>query len=93
MDEEKYKGYRVTSYTSCKLGEDGYWFVEQEVKQERKEDGKDWEIRKAQASARAKSIEEALSQVYLSMATYLDVVKGDLFAEEEKEEELPEKVN
>jgi len=90
---DKYKGYRVTSFTSCKEVEGGYWFAEQKITQERKEDGKDWEKREANSSARAKSAEEALSQVYLSMATYLDTVRGDLFQELDIEEEKKELLN
>lgn len=93
MMEDKFVGYRVTSFTSCKQVEDDYWFAEQKITQERKEDGKDWEKREANASARSRSIEEALAQVYLSMATYLDTVKGDLFAEPEIEEEKKELLN
>jgi len=90
MLNDKFKGYRVISSTYCRLQDDEFWAVEQKLVQERSKDGKDWERKEANSSARAKNMEDALGQVYLSMATFLETVKGDLFAEldEGKEKEL-----
>lgn len=74
-----YKGFRVNSITSVKLGDDEFWVAENKMIQERTTDGKNWERKEANASARAKDMNDALGQVHLTMATYLNSIGGDLF--------------
>lgn len=86
MSKEDYKGYKVLSEVTCRLGEDGFWVVDQKLSHQRLLDSGEWESREATVSSRAKAMEDALGQSYLSMSTYLDTVSGDLFNEKNKEE-------
>ncbi len=85
-DEEKYSGFIITSATVCDKDENGIWTVKQNVIQERKEPDKEWETKEAQVNVKNKVLQKAISEAYLSLAFYLESVKGDLFNKPEKEE-------
>lgn len=82
-----FKGYRVTTVSTAKLGDDGFWVVDAKLSQERKEDGKDWESKEISSTARSVDLEEALGQTQLSMIAYLNTIGGDLFQEDVVKEE------
>lgn len=82
-----FKGYRVTTVSTAKLGDDGFWVVDSKLSQERKEDGKDWEKKEISSTARSVELQEALGQTQLSMIAYLNTVNGDLFEEDVVKEE------
>ncbi len=85
-DKEKYSAFIFTSITVCDKDENGVWAVKQNVVQERKEPDREWEKKEAQVNVKNKDLQKAISEAYLSLAFYLESVKGDLFNKPEKEE-------
>lgn len=83
FNDEDFSGYMVTSTTEAVKKEDGTWEVKQIVKQSRKKVGEDWETKSTNVSAFDKDLETAYKHVFISMATYLESLAGDLFNAEE----------
>jgi hypothetical protein len=86
MDMSSYKGYKIYTNIICDLREDGFWFITHKITQERLIEGGDWEKRDASVSATSRNFDTAMTDIYTTMAYYLNSVCGDLFNKKNEEE-------
>ena len=76
--ETEYNGYMHTS-TMTAIFEDGKWRVTHLLVQRHSTDLKEWEEKAVEASSESESLDKATAEVVLTVQTYLNKVKGNLF--------------
>jgi hypothetical protein len=78
-------GYATTNEVTCVQNSDGTWTATQLVVQSRTFDGTNWEKKEVSCKAIDGEMHKAIADIFMSMATYLESVNGDLFTAEKKE--------